>query len=109
MHGKQSHLGRRECLARWRQRQVRFQWRQRGAAAAELVVKAKDELLAVLAQTRLELLSPKGTLARGYSITRRKDTGQVVRRASDALPGTKISTLVVDGEFTSKVRPETNG
>jgi exodeoxyribonuclease VII large subunit len=61
------------------------------------------------AQTRLELLSPKGTLARGYSITRRKDTGKVVRSVADVKPGTKVSTLVVDGEFTSKVRLETNG
>jgi exodeoxyribonuclease VII large subunit len=55
------------------------------------------------AQTRLELLSPKGTLSRGYSITRHKDTGKVVRRVADVLPGTKLSTIVLDGEFGSVV------
>jgi exodeoxyribonuclease VII large subunit len=55
------------------------------------------------AQTRLELLSPKGTLARGYSITRHKDTGKVVRRVAGLEAGTEVRTLVIDGEFESVV------
>ena len=55
------------------------------------------------AGTRLELLSPRGTLARGYSITRRQDTGAVVRGVAGVTAGTKLTTLVVDGEFAAVV------
>ena len=51
---------------------------------------------------KLELLSPKATLARGYSITRLAD-GQVVKTIQTAAVGTIIRTLVVDGEFESVV------
>ncbi|MEI8062684.1 MAG: exodeoxyribonuclease VII large subunit [Verrucomicrobiota bacterium] len=51
---------------------------------------------------KLDLLSPKSTLARGYSITRLPN-GQVVKTAQTATVGTIIRTLVVDGEFVSVV------
>ena len=51
---------------------------------------------------KLELLSPKATLARGYSITRLAD-GQVVKTVQTAPVGTRIRTLVGDGEFESVV------
>ena len=52
---------------------------------------------------KLELLSPKGTLARGYSITRLTDSRNVVRRATVVKPGSCITTKVLDGEFGSVV------
>jgi len=51
---------------------------------------------------KLDLLSPKSTLARGYSITRLTD-GQVVKTVQTAPAGAIIRTLVVDGEFESVV------
>ena len=51
---------------------------------------------------KLDLLSPKSTLARGYSITRLAD-GQVVKTVQIVPVGTIIRTLVADGEFESVV------
>ena len=51
---------------------------------------------------KLDLLSPKSTLARGYSITRHSD-GQVVKTVKTVPAGTVIRTLVGDGEFESVV------
>lgn len=54
-------------------------------------------------RAKLELLSPNSTLARGYSITMVADTRQVVRSVTHVTPGSKVSTLVLDGEFESVV------
>ncbi len=54
------------------------------------------------AQTRLELLSPKATLQRGYSITRLAD-GRIVKTVKTVKRGDNIRTLVADGEFESRV------
>jgi exodeoxyribonuclease VII large subunit len=50
---------------------------------------------------RLELLSPSNTLKRGYSITTFAESGNVVRRAGDAPPGTRLKTTLADGEILS--------
>ena len=55
------------------------------------------------AQSKLDLLSPKATLARGYSITRLADGGRLVRRTRDVATGAKVTTIVLDGEFDSVV------
>ncbi len=52
---------------------------------------------------KLELLSPKSTLERGYSITKAKDTGRIVRSVTTVRPGTNVTTMVLDGEFESVV------
>lgn len=52
------------------------------------------------AQTRLELLSPKATLERGYSITRTED-GRIVKTVKGVRRGDKLRTLVADGEISS--------
>ena len=62
---------------------------------------ATRQHLTVLAG-KLDLLSPKSTLARGYSITRLVD-GQVVKTVQTAPVGTIVRTLAVDGEFESVV------
>lgn len=52
---------------------------------------------------RLESLSPLAVLGRGYSLTRRSDTGQVVRDASELAVGQQITTRFARGEATSRV------
>jgi len=56
----------------------------------------------VQAQTRLELLSPKATLQRGYSITRRED-GRIIKSIASVKKDDTIRTLLADGEFESRV------
>jgi exodeoxyribonuclease VII large subunit len=56
------------------------------------------------ARAKLDLLSPKSTLQRGYSITRTAD-GKIVKTVKTVKDGDRISTLVVDGEFESEVKP----
>jgi exonuclease VII large subunit len=55
----------------------------------------------------VELLSPKATLQRGYSITVIPETGGIVRSVTNVNAGTKISTKVLDGEFDSVVSSST--
>lgn len=50
----------------------------------------------------LRILSPLGTLQRGYSITTLAD-GQLVQNRDAVAPGTRVVTRVVDGDFTSVV------
>jgi exodeoxyribonuclease VII large subunit len=49
---------------------------------------------------KLELLSPKSTLQRGYSITRTPE-GNIVKSIKAVKSGETIRTLVADGEFES--------
>ena len=55
------------------------------------------------AGAKLELLSPNATLQRGYSITLIPGSGRIVRTIKHVTAGTKISTKVLDGTFTSVV------
>jgi exodeoxyribonuclease VII large subunit len=52
---------------------------------------------------RLIVLSPKATLQRGYSITRRAADGQLIKSVKTVNAGDAIKTTVADGEFTSEV------
>jgi len=58
--------------------------------------------------TKLELLSPNATLRRGYSITLIPETTEIVRSVTHVKPGTKISTKVLDGAFSSVVSSSTD-
>jgi len=51
----------------------------------------------------LDSLSPLGVLARGYSLTRRADDGQIVRDARRLAVGEKITTRFAAGQATSRV------
>lgn len=51
---------------------------------------------------KLELLSPKSTLARGYSITQLPD-GRVVKSVQGVRAGEAVTTMVLDGRFESVV------
>ena len=54
------------------------------------------------AEAQLRMLNPKGVLARGYSLTRRRGGG-ILRSAADAPPGTRLETEFADGTVLSTV------
>ncbi|MGA2137278.1 MAG: exodeoxyribonuclease VII large subunit [Verrucomicrobiia bacterium] len=87
-------------LVNWRQRlgsdEQRFQasWTHRQQGTRHRLAQA---------DAKLELLSPKATLRRGYSITLIPESGRIVRTIRHVTAGTKISTKVLDGTFTSVV------
>jgi exodeoxyribonuclease VII large subunit len=82
--------------------------RQRTDAAArrmELAVRTRvDENRRALkhAAAQLRMLNPRGVLARGYSLTRRRD-GRILRSAAEAAPGTHLITELADGAVRSTV------
>jgi exodeoxyribonuclease VII large subunit len=78
-------------------------WLQR--RLAEAPCRALGECAASLEQaaSRLDLLSPKSVLARGYSITRDAATGVVLRDAKNAKPGQMVRTHLHAGEISSTV------
>ncbi|HUG89548.1 MAG TPA: exodeoxyribonuclease VII large subunit [Planctomycetaceae bacterium] len=51
----------------------------------------------------LDALSPLKVLGRGYSITRRFDTGAIVRSARDVAAGESVETLLAAGRLISRV------
>ena len=57
---------------------------------------------------RLQSLSPLATLERGYSITRKLATGEIVRSVAQVATGDRIETQVSDGKFESVVRETSN-
>ncbi|KAA6184464.1 exodeoxyribonuclease VII large subunit [Thiohalocapsa marina] len=70
--------------------------------AAARLLPERAERLSALAH-RLDALSPLSTLARGYAIVRRTDSGEVVRNA-DAVPdGAHITVTCQQGELTARV------
>ncbi len=56
-----------------------------------------------LARRRLDLLSPRATLARGYSITLDAESGRIVKSAAAVIQGQRLRTQVADGEIQSAV------
>mgnify|MGYP005850394673 FL=1 len=70
--------------------------------ATETLQRRRIERVDVLAQ-QLELLSPNAVLRRGYSITRRKDDGRVLRSAADVREGERLLTRLAEGEVESVV------
>ncbi|MDO4570194.1 MAG: exodeoxyribonuclease VII large subunit [Planctomycetia bacterium] len=56
------------------------------------------------AAAQLEALSPLACLARGFSLTRVRHTGQVVKNVVQLKPGDELSTLFACGEVASVVR-----
>lgn len=59
--------------------------------------------------TRLEALSPRNVLARGYSITMLQKNGKILRQASQVSPGDMLDTLLWDGEIRSTVQSTSPG
>jgi exodeoxyribonuclease VII large subunit len=56
---------------------------------------------------KLEHLSPLKVLARGYSITRKPETGEVIKAAAQVSPGEKIQSLLARGSIASRVESVT--
>lgn len=65
------------------------------------IVRSREKILA--RATQLESLSPLGVLSRGYSVTLRATTGEVVRDAESLKPGDRLTTKLARGEIASEV------
>lgn len=72
---------------------------ERSTAAA---VQLRDVALAGLSG-RLQALSPQATLARGYAVVRRSDTGRVLTTPAQAAPATPLTITLRDGELHAEV------
>jgi exodeoxyribonuclease VII large subunit len=70
-------------------------------AMANLLKTARGRLDATAAQ--LDSLSPLAVLGRGYSITERLPSGEVVRDASALAPGERIRTRLASGGAISRI------
>lgn len=87
-------------LAVLRQRLTALDDRLRQAPSRQLAL--RREHLAGLALT-LDALSPLGTLARGYAILRRGDTGELIRDASQVAVGELIAARLGWGNLTARI------
>lgn len=74
------------------------------ARGAELVDYALERAGSRVAELRGQLLalSPQATLERGYAIAR-LDSGDVVRRATEASPGDRVRLTLAEGEIAATV------
>ena len=54
-----------------------------------------------LLESKVKLLDPINTLARGYSITRKK--GKAITNTDEIQPGESIETILASGSFTGTV------
>ncbi|HEY8496188.1 MAG TPA: exodeoxyribonuclease VII large subunit [Limnochordales bacterium] len=68
------------------------------ARAVQQRIAGHERQLAFLAG-KLDALSPLATLARGFAICRRQDTGEVVRSGRQVEPGTPLTIRVQDAEI----------
>ncbi len=87
-------------LAVLRQRLTALDDRLRQAPSRQLALRRKH--LAGLALT-LDALSPLGTLARGYAILRRGETGELIRDASQVAVGELIAARLGRGNLTARI------
>jgi exodeoxyribonuclease VII large subunit len=74
----------------------------RGGRAVMQQHRAERDRVAHLA-AKLETLSPLGVLARGYTITRKEDSGQVVRYAHNVSVGDRLVSQFLFGQAISRV------
>jgi exodeoxyribonuclease VII large subunit len=58
------------------------------------------------AHAALGVLGPQATLDRGYAIVRRREDEAIVRRPSEAPPGTPLRLRVADGDIAARVEEE---
>jgi len=84
--------------------QLRFGHQQQRLALAtrQVLERAMHRLGA--ASHHLDALSPLATLARGYAIVQRDDTGVVVQDATQLQPGDRIRALLARGRFKAVVK-----
>jgi exodeoxyribonuclease VII large subunit len=88
-------------LVRDRQRQLDEFSQRMGGGMRRRIERASRELQALSAH--LDALSPLKVLGRGYSLTRRESTGEIIRKADDVGLGERIETLLAQGRLTSLV------
>jgi exodeoxyribonuclease VII large subunit len=55
------------------------------------------------ARQRLRLLNPRSVLERGFSITTSLDTGSILRSGEGLTPGSRLRTVLANGEVVSEV------
>lgn len=70
-------------------------------AIQQRAVASKQQL--DLAAATLDALSPLKVLGRGYSITRRAETGDLVTASGQLAIGDRITTILVAGQLTSRI------
>jgi exodeoxyribonuclease VII large subunit len=84
-----------------RQRQLDELSQRIGGGVRRRIERASRELRSLSAH--LDALSPLKVLGRGYSLTRRESTGEIVRKADEVRVGERIETLLADGRLGSLV------
>jgi exodeoxyribonuclease VII large subunit len=94
-------LGRPFDLVRDRQRRLDELSERLGRGMRGRVERASHDLRAL--SGHLDALSPLKVLGRGYSLTRRVSTGEIVRRPDDVRVGEQVETLLAEGRLTSLV------
>ena len=75
-------------------------------AARQRAIVAKQQL--DLTAATLDALSPLKVLGRGYSITRRAETGGLVTASDQLAIGDRITTILAAGQLTSRVESTEN-
>jgi exodeoxyribonuclease VII large subunit len=76
-------------------------WVARGAELVDYALERAGSRVAEL-RAQLRALSPQATLERGYAIAR-LDSGDVVRRATEASPGDRLRLTLAEGEVAARV------
>ncbi|HEX4792692.1 MAG TPA: exodeoxyribonuclease VII large subunit, partial [Humisphaera sp.] len=92
-----------ECHPRYRVKMARADLQTRSDRLARaLQTRLQQSIAGIEALHRqLEALSPQGVLKRGYTLTRRKKTGEILRGASGIKPGERILTQFADSQIES--------
>ena len=93
-------LRRAPALAVERERRTTEALHERLRRAPLLLVERKRAALEN-ATSRLRVLSPSSTLARGYAIVRAEDA--IVRSSSEVAPGRRIDVQLAEGGFGARV------
>jgi exodeoxyribonuclease VII large subunit len=94
-------------IVKERREVLRLTRRRLGELAGNRLKARRDQFKSL--ESRLRLLGPEQVLARGYSITMRGDTGEVVRNASEVEAGQELRTRLKSGEVRSVARDQAGG
>jgi len=79
---------------------------QAARAVSRRLDKSREKVASLAA--RLDSLSPLAVLSRGYSVTTRFDSGEVIRNAAEVAVGDLLSTRLLSGELVSRVESAAN-
>jgi exodeoxyribonuclease VII large subunit len=84
-----------------RQQQLEELSQRLGRGVRRRIERASHELRSL--SGHLDALSPLKVLGRGYSLTRRETTGEIIRRAEDVRVGERVRAILSEGQLTSVV------